>query len=1596
MPARFGGLFLLGLPMSEQINSAVIKVEIDAAGVEVGLRKIDDSAAKTGKSLESLGRSDGFSKLGAGVDGAAATVSGGAKKIAASIEKQISTMELGKRGTVEYYNALANQKGVNPAVLKPYLDQLDAVTRKTAEAAAAQRKADDGAKFIESLRAQNAEFGKTASQLAAMRAEQLGVSDAAGPLIAKMQESEEAAGGLGGALGITTGAVAAFVASLAGAVSVGAFVASISTSIDALADLDDMAQKTGSSVETLSRLQKQAQISGQDFGAVDAAIVKLARGMGGLDEDSNKVINALKRLGISTKDIANQDPSEVFIKAAKSLQGYADGAGKTALANDLIKGSGADLLPFLNDVADGVGKFSAASAASAANASAFNDNIALLKVRFGEIGIAIAANVLPSLLKFSEYIKDLIDSGKFKEWIDNAGAAFGRFAVAAEKTASVLVPLAQTAAVYFAIFVGVPAIVGAATAGLTLLYGAIGRVTVAFIAGSGSAGVFNTSLLGTSVAANVASGALTKMQVAGSALFAAFAGWQIGTYIYNEFSIVRIAGVRTFEALELGFENIKYYSALAFDAMSFAWNKTLGGMKVTFAGYVKSVADGLSVIGATDTSAQVTKYAESLRAAGAAQLSLAAKTVSGSLEMKKAFEATTKVIKQNAQDIVDYEMTVGRVVEATRGGPKAKEKPTLGVTLQKVKDDGSAAKALKDIADAYEQVLKVQAEYAAALGKTVAEANKEAEANEALVATFGMSKKAIAELEIVRMSERLERLRAIDMADDEVAALELVIAAKKRSAAAMGQVDGLEASKKANAEMAADWKKTVEKYDDVFRNGFADMLNNGKDGWKSFTKSLVTTFKTTVADQIYKMFAQPFVMKLVASLIGVTGGGTISGAAQAAGFGDAGGGGGGLLGVLSSAKSAYTAITAGFAGVTASISTGLTTLGGVIGSSTLGAFGTGLGLTGAQAATASAAYGAAGMSGTGSALTAGAATAPYITAAAGIAAGVIGGRMISGGYGLGGSGNGTVNAGTGVGGVVGAFFGGPIGVAIGSALGGMIGGVANRLFGRKPKEYGDTTLNGSFGANGFSGTSDTAFTQKGGLFRSDKSGVDKTRIDATTAQQFTAGYEVLKAASADFAKTLGINADSLKTRSQVLSIKLGKDQAENEKAVALFFTNVGNKIAKELVPSIASMAKTGEAASATLQRIAGNYAFVDVALEAIGKTFGAVGLGSVAARERLLDLVGGIETLGRGTAFFAQNFLSEAERLAPVAVKVKTSLADMGLAFVDTRDEFKSVVLGLDLTTESGAKTYASLMGIQEMFAAITPAAEAASNALGERIQLQKEYDDLTLTAAQKLAKARAATDVGNRGLFDQVQAARAAKSAQDAMRTSLNDVINKMRSFGESARDLGNGLKLGSLSTLTPEQQYGEAKRQYESTLAAAKGGDTKAQGDFSSIATAFLEASQKINGGDASYSADFAGVLTTSEEIAKWSAGQVDVAQASLEALNAQVSALGQLNATMQVVADGLTAGPAALINTVPRLGDMPNYAAMPAPDTARLEAAVFALQAEVAGLRAEQRVQTGDMIASNAAVTLRAAEAGIDGMEEVMTTQAWQIANRKAALA
>ena len=231
------------------------------------------------------------------------------------------------------------------------------------------------------------------------------------------QDTGTAMEGMKGAAGLVAGALAA----VGVALSVDALVGMANEAIDALAELDDMAQKTGSSIENLSRLQQLASATGADFGAVDGALVKLSKGLVSVDDEGSKVRKALTALGMSTKDLKNQDPSATFIEISKRLQDYGDGAGKVALINDALGKSGADLLPYMNDVSDHLDRFKGVSADAATAAANYQDQLGFLKVQQQAFVTQIVSEALPAMVDFVGAFADLKKGADDLYGVDVAG-----------------------------------------------------------------------------------------------------------------------------------------------------------------------------------------------------------------------------------------------------------------------------------------------------------------------------------------------------------------------------------------------------------------------------------------------------------------------------------------------------------------------------------------------------------------------------------------------------------------------------------------------------------------------------------------------------------------------------------------------------------------------------------------------------------------------------------------------------------------------------------------------------------------------------------------------------------------------------------------------------------------------------------------------------------------------------------------------------------------------------------------------------------------------------------------------------------------------
>lgn len=220
--------------------------------------------------------------------------------------------------------------------------------------------------------------------------------------------------------------------------------------------------------------------------------------------------------------------------------------------------------------------------------------------------------------------------------------------------------------------------------------------------------------------------------------------------------------------------------------------------------------------------------------------------------------------------------------------------------------------------------------------------------------------------------------------------------------AAKLKAQATEAAMRASAGAAtkvnlAEARKTADQMDDIFRTGFANIVNNGKGAFKAMGQSVVTTFKTQVANEIYKMFLQPIVMKVSASVTATL--------ASLLGGGSGGGSGTSLLGLASNANSLNTvygaasqALTGGTAGASA-LSLGYANAVGMAGGDALGALisangawaGVSTAATGlsASAADAAIAMNLAAEAGTGVAMAAGTLEASTAGIAAAEAAGMI-------------------------------------------------------------------------------------------------------------------------------------------------------------------------------------------------------------------------------------------------------------------------------------------------------------------------------------------------------------------------------------------------------------------------------------------------------------------------------------------------------------------------------------------------------------------------------------------------------------------------------
>ncbi len=213
-------------------------------------------------------------------------------------------------------------------------------------------------------------------------------------------------------------AVKGAVMAMAAAYTFDAFADGIKGAIASAGELDQMAKKTGATVEALSGLKSAAKLSGTSLEEVGGGLQKLSKAMFEAAGGSQKQSDLFKSLGVEVIDSSGKlrDSGEVMLDLAKKLDSMYSSTQAVATAQMLLGKRGAELLPFMQDLAE-IGELNAkVTSEMAAEADMYEKNLVRLEGRKKSLYNTIASALLPVMRDFTDA---LLASGSMTERLND-------------------------------------------------------------------------------------------------------------------------------------------------------------------------------------------------------------------------------------------------------------------------------------------------------------------------------------------------------------------------------------------------------------------------------------------------------------------------------------------------------------------------------------------------------------------------------------------------------------------------------------------------------------------------------------------------------------------------------------------------------------------------------------------------------------------------------------------------------------------------------------------------------------------------------------------------------------------------------------------------------------------------------------------------------------------------------------------------------------------------------------------------------------------------------------------------------------------------
>lgn len=206
------------------------------------------------------------------------------------------------------------------------------------------------------------------------------------------------------------------------AVSLGLAIDQVKSKIEGAirmaADLNDLAEQTGSAVESLSGLAAVARLSNTDMGTLATGLQRLSKAVVDAENGGKQTTAAFKALGMSVETLRGLGPDEIFMRMAKQMDQYRDGVEKTTIAQVLMGRGGANLLTVAKDLAIVGDNQVRVTSAQAAAADELYKNQVRLQLSTEGLSLILAMELVPV---YNDFLTTLIKVINTQNGVRKAG-----------------------------------------------------------------------------------------------------------------------------------------------------------------------------------------------------------------------------------------------------------------------------------------------------------------------------------------------------------------------------------------------------------------------------------------------------------------------------------------------------------------------------------------------------------------------------------------------------------------------------------------------------------------------------------------------------------------------------------------------------------------------------------------------------------------------------------------------------------------------------------------------------------------------------------------------------------------------------------------------------------------------------------------------------------------------------------------------------------------------------------------------------------------------------------------------------------------------